>query len=142
MSFYPLENDLVIQKINKKISTFLAQPVSHGEALSVLHYKAGQSYEDHYDYFNPAHTAHAQHLKLGGQRTRTFLIYLNDAFSEGETSFPKLNWKFKGKQGDALVFDNVASNGELLENSLHTGLPPKAGEKWVISKWLKDKPQY
>lgn len=142
MSFFPLDNDLVIQRVNKKIAAFLNCPISHGEPLSALHYSPGQTYQDHYDYFNPDYPAHVPHLKHGGQRIKTFLVYLNDGFEGGETCFPELDWEYKGKIGEAIVFDNVEDNGELLADSLHAGLPTSAGEKWLLSKWLKDKAQY
>ncbi len=142
MSFFPLENDLVIQKVNKKIATFLKHPTANGEPLSVLHYKSGQTYRDHYDFFNPEFPAHTPHLKAGGQRVKTLLVYLNDEYTGGETNFPKLDWKYRGQPGTAVTFENVNSKGELLVNSLHSGLPPETGEKWIISKWLKDQPQY
>lgn len=142
MSFFPLDNDLVIQRINKKIATFVKRPVAYGEPLSTLHYTPGQTYQDHYDYFNPDYSAHVPHLETGGQRVTTFLIYLNDDFDGGETYFPKLDWKYKGKTGEAVVFDNVRGNGDLINDSLHAGLPTKAGEKWLLSKWLKNKAQY
>lgn len=142
MSFFPLDNDLVIQRINKKISTFMEMPLAYGEPLSALHYSPGQAYLDHYDFFNPEYPAHIPHLKSGGQRVKTFLIYLNDGFRGGETYFPKLDWKYKGKKGEAVVFDNVLRNGDLINQSLHAGLPTKTGEKWLLSKWLKDKAQY
>jgi len=142
MSFFPLDNDLVIQRINKKIATFVKRPVAYGEPLSTLHYTPGQTYQDHHDYFNPDHPAHVPHLENDGQRVTTFLIYLNDDFNGGETCFPKLNWKYKGKTGEAVVFDNVRGNGDLIKDSLHAGLPTKTGEKWLLSKWLKNKAQY
>lgn len=142
MSFFPLDNDLVIQRINRKISKLVERPISFGEPLSVLHYTPGQTYKDHHDYFNPDYPAHRPHLKEGGQRIKTFLVYLNDDYEGGETCFPKLNWSFKGKAGDAILFDNVSDKGHLIEDSLHAGLPTKKGEKWLMSKWLKDKAQY
>lgn len=142
MSFFPLDNDLVIQRINKKIAAFVKSPVAYGEPLSTLHYTPGQAYKDHHDFFNPDYPAHTPHLENGGQRIKTFLIYLNEGFTGGETYFPKLDWKYKGKAGEAVVFDNVHSNGDLIHDSLHAGLPTKTGEKWLLSKWLKDKAQY
>ncbi len=142
MSFFPLENDLVMQTINKKIAAFTGHPHCHGEPSSVLHYEVGQQYHTHFDYFNPDFPAHVPHLKKGGQRIKTFLIYLNEDFEGGETSFPNLDWKYKGKAGEAILFDNVTSKGEIIENSLHAGLAPTRGEKWIFSKWLRDQPQY
>ncbi|WP_262695664.1 2OG-Fe(II) oxygenase [Kordiimonas aquimaris] len=142
MSFFPLDNDLVIQSVNKKIAAFLGGPVAHGEPLSALHYTPGQTYQDHYDFFNPDYPAHVPHLESGGQRIKTFLVYLNDGFAGGETCFPKLDWKYKGKVGEAIVFDNVDDKGNLISDSLHAGLPTLSGEKWLLSKWLKDKAQY
>lgn len=142
MSFFPLDNDLVIQGVNKKIAAFLGNPITHGEPLSALHYSPGQMYQDHYDFFNPDYPAHVPHLESGGQRIKTFLVYLNSDFDGGETCFPKLNWKYKGKVGEAIVFDNVETDGGLIIDSLHAGSPTLSGEKWLLSKWLKDKAQY
>ena len=51
----------------------------------------------------------------------TLLLYLNDDYQGGETDFPELNWKFKGRKGDALWFWNVGTDGLLDFRTRHAG---------------------
>ena len=74
-----------------------------------------------------------------GQRTVTFLIYLNDDYEGGATTFPRLDWSFKGKAGDALAFWNV-TDGHPDTRTLHAGTPTRNGVKWLFSKWVRDRP--
>jgi hypothetical protein len=59
-------------------------------------------------------------------RAFTVIIYLNDDFSGGETSFPDLNYDCRPKAGRVLVF---------LSTQLHAGLPVIKGEKNIIVFW-------
>jgi hypothetical protein len=69
----------------------------------------------------------------------TFLIYLNSEFEGGETDFPVLALAYKGATGDALYFGNVDSAGVPDPRTLHAGLPPTRGEKWLFSQWVRDR---
>jgi len=80
-------------------------------------------------------------MRAKGQRVKTCLVYLNDDYEGGETDFPKLWLKFRGRTGAALVFENVLANGTGDMKTLHTGLPPMRGEKWLLSQWMRSKPQ-
>ena len=42
---------------------------------------------------------------------------------------------------DALLFLNVDARGQPHPQSLHAGLPPTRGEKWVLSMWVRDRVQ-
>ena len=68
------------------------------------------------------------------------LVYLNQGFEGGETDFPLLDLKFKGRKGDALMFSNVDASGAPDRRMFHAGLPPTAGEKWLLSQWVRDRP--
>ncbi len=46
-------------------------------------------------------------LAAFGQRIATFLIYLNEGYEGGETSFPRIGLNYRAEQGDALFFANV-----------------------------------
>ena len=91
------------------------------------------------DFIDPAEPHFTELVRQQGQRLVTALIYLNDGFEGGETDFPRLNWRFKGAAGDALIFWNVTASGALEKASLHAGLPPTRGEKWIYSKWVRDR---
>ena len=74
-----------------------------------------------------------------GQRIVTFLIYLNEGFVGGETDFPRLGLRHKGAKGDALYFGNLDPAGAPDPRTLHAGLPPTRGEKWLFSQWVRNR---
>ncbi len=141
MGFFPIENDVIINSIYRRIADRVGFPVEHGEVLGVLHYLPGQRYAPHYDFFDPDYPVHAAEIAAGGQRFKTVLVYLNEEYEAGETLFGKLDWKFKGGRGDALLFNNVTPDGGVDRQTLHAGLTPTSGQKWIISLWIRDQAQ-
>ena len=133
-------SDLVIQTARARIGTSLGVPIAHQEFPNVLNYNVGQQFRPHVDFLDPAIPGMHDDLKRGGQRIATFLIYLNEAFEGGETDFPNLNWRYKGKTGDALFFWNVSAAGQVERQLVHAGMPPTKGEKWLFSQWVRSKP--
>jgi hypothetical protein len=107
------------------------------EVSSILHYLPGQEFKPHFDFLDMGIPGYAQDVRRNGQRVATFLIYLNDDYEGGETEFTKLDWRYKGRKGDALFFWNVSAWGEPDLNTMHAGLPTTKGEKWVFSQWLR-----
>jgi hypothetical protein len=91
----------------------------------------------HYDFLDPE--LNRQEIDRFGQRAATFLIYLNDDYEGGETSFPQLRIKHRGKTGDALVFGNLGRDGSPDPRTQHAGLPPTRGEKWLFSQWVRNR---
>jgi len=115
--------------------------VDFAEDLVVLHYKPGERYYAHCDGFLPDLPEQAAEIDLKGQRIRTILVYLNDDYEDGETYFLFPDKKIKLKTGDALIFENITEEGDPDEHSVHEGLPVKIGQKWLASKWIRDKSQ-
>jgi hypothetical protein len=137
--FSLIESDFILQMVNARAADAVGVPLSNQEPTNVLHYKPGQEYKAHFDFVTASPTNEIE-LRNAGQRVATVLIYLNDDYQGGETEFPTIKWKFKGKTGDALVFWNVTPDGELDRKTLHAGLPVKKGEKWLYSKWIRANP--
>jgi prolyl 4-hydroxylase len=138
MGFSFLESDVVIQLARAKAASCAGVHPSWVEATNVLHYAPGQRYAPHYDYLDPATPAFSQPLSRLGQRIRTALMYLNDGYDGGETDFPQAGVRVKGVVGQGLVFDNVDPDGRVDPRTLHAGLPPTSGEKWLLSHWIRD----
>ena len=132
--------DLHVLMLQARISATIGLPSSHFEPTNVLHYKPGEQFAPHYDFLEPGSEGLAHDLRSRGQRIVTFLVYLNDDYDGGETAFPRLNYVFKGRTGDALMFGNVSASGAIDPNTLHAGLPPTRGEKWLLSQWVRDRP--
>lgn len=139
MGFSLIDTDLVIQLAHARIARVIGVPAAHQEPTNILHYMPGQEYRPHYDFIDPGVAHFARELQTVGQRTVTFLIYLNDDYEGGATKFPRLDWSFKGKAGDALAFWNV-TDGRPDPLTLHAGTPTTNGVKWLFSKWVRDRP--
>ena len=47
--------------------------------------------------------------------------------------------QYKPRAGDALLFWSIHPNGTFDKHALHGGCPVMKGEKWVATKWIRDK---
>jgi hypothetical protein len=139
MGFSIVDSDLVLQLTHARIAAALGLDVRKQEPTNILHYDPGQQYRPHFDFLDPGEAHFARELQQMGQRVATALIYLNDDYDGGETAFPRLDWAFKGKTGDALIFWNVTPDGQPDKQTLHAGAPPTSGTKWLFSKWVRDR---
>jgi len=131
--------DLVTEVIRARISASLRLPLQRFEVSQVLHYAPGQEFKPHHDYFDPSAEGFQEEIALRGQRVATLLIYLNDAFEGGQTHFPSLGFSYRGEIGDSIAFFSVDSEGQPEPLTLHAGLPPTSGEKWIFSQWVRDR---
>ncbi|MFC3148874.1 2OG-Fe(II) oxygenase [Piscinibacterium candidicorallinum] len=127
-------------RIEKRISELLGWPVEHGEGLQILHYNIGGEYKPHYDYFHHDRPGEAEQLKTGGQRIATLVMYLNDVEAGGGTIFPELGLETMPKKGNAIYFAYGGMDGTLDSRSLHGGAPVERGEKWIATKWIRQRP--
>ena len=125
--------------IRERISNTMGVSPSNLERFNVLRYVPGQRFANHVDFLDP--TMFEQEIADRGQRVATFLVYLNQDYQEGETSFPRIQKGFKGRTGDALVFRNVDAQGQPDRLTLHEGRSPVGGEKWLLSQFIRDKHQ-
>jgi len=116
-------------------------PIAHGEVLSLLHYRPGQRYKAHLDCISRKQAESETGKQEGGQRLLTVLLALgDDDYAGGETYFPRLNKGAKSPTGSLLRFNNTDSDDEPLHAALHEGSPIESGEKWLLSKWVRQSP--
>ncbi|MET0382167.1 MAG: 2OG-Fe(II) oxygenase [Burkholderiaceae bacterium] len=127
----------VIDAVERRVAALLGWPVQNGEGLQVLHYTPGAEYKPHYDYFDPAHPGSDSILKRGGQRVGTLLMYLNTPEKGGGTTFPDIGLEVAPIKGNAVYFSY--DRAQPATKSLHGGAPVIEGEKWVATKWLRER---
>lgn len=139
--FTILELDLPMLLVRRRIAETVGVPVLHLERCSIFRYEPGQRFTQHADYLDPTRPRFAQEIATLGQRTLTFLVYLNEGFEGGETTFLAVGRKFKGAAGDAVFFHNVNESGAPDPFTLHEGSPPTSGRKWLLSQFIRDRPQ-
>jgi prolyl 4-hydroxylase len=138
-TYLTLQQDEIVASIEQRLADHLDMPIENGEGLQILRYEIGQEYQSHHDYFDPGFPGSAEALKLGGQRRITVLMYLSEPESGGETMFPNIGLKVKPTKGNALFFYNLRSDGSLEADSIHCSIPVEAGEKWVATKWMRER---
>jgi prolyl 4-hydroxylase len=125
----------LIRKIDLQICQYLGIDPSYSEVIQGQHYEVGQQFKAHTDYFEKNEIG-----KYGGQqgqRTYTFMIYLNEVEQGGDTLFPKLNIGFKPKPGMAVIWNNLNADGKENYLTLHQGSPVQKGCKVIITKWFR-----
>lgn len=123
----PIQQDLVVEAINRRIATATQTRAEHGEPLTILRYSPGQQYRPHHDCL-PGES---------NQRVATAICYLNEDYAGGSTEFPAADINFRGKVGDMILFRNTLPNGRPDESSRHAGLPVTKGEKWIATRWIR-----
>lgn len=136
MFFARGENELV-QRIEARIATLLHWPADRGEGLQVLRYRSGAQYKPHYDYFDPAEPGTPALLRRGGQRVATLIMYLREPGQGGATLFPELGLEVAPRRGNAVFFSYAQPHPST--RTLHGGAPVTAGEKWIATKWLRER---
>ena len=114
-------------------------PVENSEGLQILNYQVGGEYQPHFDYFPPADPGSAAHLAKGGQRVSTLVVYLNNVAAGGETVFPELGLSITPRQGSAVYFEYCNDEDQLDARTLHGGAPVLAGEKWIATRWTRQR---
>jgi prolyl 4-hydroxylase len=134
--FFGIGETPLVQRLEQRIADLLAVPVSHGEGLQILHYLPGQEYEPHFDWFNPDQPGFSAVTARGGQRIASVVMYLNTPEEGGGTAFPRIGLTVTAMRGSAVYF--AYDTGD--EASLHAGLPVIKGEKWIATKWLRERP--
>jgi prolyl 4-hydroxylase len=136
MFFERGENPLVA-RIEKRIATLLRWPLEFGEGLQILRYAPGAQYRPHYDYFDPAEPGTPVILRRGGQRVATLVMYLYEPEQGGGTTFPDVGLEVAPKRGTGVFFSY--ERPDPTTRTLHGGAPVLAGEKWVATKWLRER---
>jgi prolyl 4-hydroxylase len=135
--FFAREENPLCARIERRIAEWFGWPLENGEGLQVLHYGPGAEYKPHYDYFDPAQPGTAPVLKRGGQRVASVVMYLNTPRRGGGTVFPDVQFEVAPIKGNAVFFSYDRPHPAT--HSLHGGSPVIEGEKWVATKWLRER---
>lgn len=134
-----LLHDHEVELIDEKISRTLGITQAYAEGIQVQRYEIGQEFRQHTDYFSPSTPEYTKYAGNRGQRTWTFMVYLNDGMLGGGTKFFALNTTFTPKKGMAVIWNNLTINGAPNPATMHSGLPIEAGHKIIITKWFRER---
>jgi prolyl 4-hydroxylase len=125
------------ERLEATLANVTGTPISHRETWRLIRYRPGELYRAHFDWFSGAYP---EALERGGQRTWSIVIYLNDIDDGGATVFPSLRRSIRPERGKLLAWHNLDAEGKPLRSALHSGHPPRAGTKWILSTWYRQGP--
>lgn len=121
LSFFRSRIDHTLERYNRDVGLAIPVPNSpkHSD-LVIKRYRpgGGERFQLHFDAVN--------HL---ANRYLVLLWYLNDVAEGGETRFPQLGLTIPARAGRLLVFPPYWMYQ-------HEGLPPRSGEKYILSTYL------
>lgn len=112
----------------------------YGEPLQGQRYEVGQEFKAHTDYFDPKQPDYEKYCSVAGQRTWTFMIYLNDVEAGGATRFKVIDKIMQPERGKLLAWNNRRPDKSLNPASLHHAMKVRRGVKHVITRWYREKP--
>ncbi len=130
----------VVARLEERLHALSGIDPVFGEPLQGQRYEVGQEFKAHTDYFEPNGKDYDANCARGGNRTWTFMIYLNSPEAGGATRFKVANKMFQPEAGRLLGWNNRRADGSPNAATLHHAMKVRKGLKYVITKWYRELP--
>ena len=131
--------DRLVVALGAKLAWISGIDPAYGEPLQGQRYGIGQEFKAHTDYFDVDGADFEKFCTTSGQRSWTFMIYLNDVSAGGGTRFPELGRTFRPAQGALLAWNNRLPDGSGNPATLHQGMAVRKGAKYVVTRWYRER---
>jgi prolyl 4-hydroxylase len=131
-----LIDDPAVRRLDRRICAAMQISPALAEPSQGQYYDVDDEFKPHTDYFKPYELEEFSTPTLG-QRSWTFMMYLNEPEGGGETAFPSLGVSIRPKTGLAVIWNNLTPEGEPNPYTLHHGTPVTSGHKAIITKWFR-----
>ncbi|MXO57334.1 prolyl hydroxylase family protein [Pontixanthobacter gangjinensis] len=132
-------DNLAVMKVEALLKDLSGIDPKYGEPLQGQRYAEGQEFKAHTDYFSPSGQDFEKYCSVAGQRTWTFMIYLNKVEAGGGTRFKVLKKVFQPEAGKLLCWNNRRSDTSVNPNTLHHGMKVRKGLKYILTKWYRER---
>ncbi len=129
-----------VQDLERRLFELSGIDPAHGEPVQGQRYEAGQEFKAHTDYFEPTGQDFVKYCSVAGQRTWTFMVYLNEVEAGGATRFKVIDKLFRPETGKLVCWNNHRPDGTLNAATLHHGMKVRKGVKYVITKGYRERP--
>ena len=103
-------------------------------------YAPGQEFKPHTDFFEPHGADFDRYCAVAGQRTWTFMIYLNAVAAGGATRFREIGKTIQPEAGKLLAWNNRLADGRVNPATMHHGMKVRAGCKYIVTRWYRERP--
>ncbi|WP_046904791.1 prolyl hydroxylase family protein [Croceibacterium atlanticum] len=131
--------DAAVQDLENRLFALNGIDPAYGEPVQGQRYAVGQEFKAHTDYFEPNGQDFQKFCSVAGNRSWTFMIYLNEVESGGATRFKVINKTFQPETGKLVCWNNKRPDGSLNAATLHHGVKVRRGTKYVITKWYRER---
>lgn len=132
--------EAAVQALETRLAAVSGIAPAFAEPLQGQRYEAGQEFKAHTDYFEPHGADFERFCARSGQRTWTFMIYLNTVEAGGATRFKSVGKTVQPEAGKLLAWNNRLPDGGCNAASLHHALKVRRGYKYVITRWYRERP--
>ncbi len=132
--------DPVVAALDAKLAQLSGIDPAYGETLQGQRYAEGQEFKPHTDFFDEGGVDYERFCSLSGQRTWTFMIYLNDVAAGGATRFKLIDKTVQPERGKLLAWNNRRADLSPNPATLHHGMKVRQGVKYVITRWYRERP--
>ncbi len=126
--------------LDQRLSALSGIDLPFGETMQGQRYAVGQEFKAHTDYFEPGGEDFERFTSVAGQRTWTFMIYLNEPIAGGATRFKTIGKSIQPETGKLVAWNNRRPDGSLNPATIHHGMKVREGTKYVITKWYRERP--
>ncbi|WP_294352952.1 2OG-Fe(II) oxygenase [uncultured Sphingomonas sp.] len=132
--------DPLVARVDAALAAFTGLDPLHGEPLQGQRYAVGQEFKAHTDYFEPNGVDFHRYCSVAGNRTWTAMVYLNEPEAGGATRFKAVDKTIQPETGKLVCWNNHRPDGSLNPATIHHGMKVRAGTKYVITKWYRERP--
>lgn len=129
----------VVAELDARLAALCGIDPAYGEPLQGQRYAQGQEFKAHTDYFEPDGADYQRYCSVAGQRTWTFMIYLNRVEAGGATRFKMIDKTVQPEPGKLLAWNNRRADGSGNPATLHHGMKVRKGTKYVITRWYRER---
>ncbi len=129
-----------VARLDQMIAGLTGLDLRYGEPVQGQRYAVGQEFKDHTDYFEPLGPDFQKYCAISGQRTWTVMVYLNTPEDGGATRFRRINKIIRPETGKLVAWNNLDASGQPNPDTLHHGMKVRAGLKFIITKWFRERP--
>ena len=130
-------NHPLIEDIDRRMCQCMGITPEESEQIQGQLYEVGQQFKAHTDYFHNTSDNFIEYISDQGQRSWTFMVYLNTTREGGATEFPVIDIAIEPTAGTALIWNNRLSDGSCNPDTLHCGSPVVKGYKAILTKWFR-----
>jgi len=133
-------SDPLVAALDARICAFAGLDPQFGEPMQGQRYAVGQEFKAHTDYFEPLGVDYERFCSVAGQRTWTVMLYLNEPEAGGATRFKAIDKIIQPETGKLLAWNNRRPDGSPNPSTIHHGMKVRAGVKYVVTKWFRERP--